>query len=360
MSYVYGLLSIALGLVLVVGLHEAGHALAARLFRVRIKRIAIGFGKPLWAKKSSGGIEWVWALWPLGGYVLLLNTRHHPVKPEDIPFCFDKKPVWQRIIILAAGAFANIVIAAGAFFIIHSVGFKSTMPVIADVKPNTIAAQAGLHKAERLLSISGQAVNSWREVSMTVMKNLGNKQVKITVVNREGEQKTTDLNLSRWDYNKNSNTVFKFIGIKPDLDKHHQSQIPGKSLQESLCLAMTQLYQLTTFYLILIKHLITGILPITVLLGPIGLFSEMIASFAHGLLVFVFFIGNLSLAVAVLNLLPIPGLDGGLIMYTLYEKIRGKPVSVAMELLLYRLALIAFFVFLIQLLMNDLQRYLQS
>lgn len=108
--------------------------------------------------------------------------------------------------------------------------------------------------------------------------------------------------------------------------------------------------------MMILKQLFTGAIPFSVLLGPIGIFAASVASLMQGIAVFLFFIATLSLAVAVINLLPIPGLDGGSIVYAIVEKIRGKPVSVPMELLLHRLVFIIFCVLLVHLLMNDLQR----
>jgi len=111
------------------------------------------------------------------------------------------------------------------------------------------------------------------------------------------------------------------------------------------------------FFLMVLKQLIIGAIPFSVLLGPIGLFAVSITSLSQGIVVFMFFIASLSTAVALVNLFPIPGLDGGSILYALIEKIRGKPLSVAMELLLYRLVVIVFALLLVHLLMNDLQRF---
>lgn len=360
MAFAQALLAIIVSLLIVVGLHEAGHAIAARLFGVRIKRIAIGFGKPLLKKKGKSGIEWVWGLWPLGGYVLLLNSRHQKIKPKEKPYCFDKKPIWQRIVILSAGALVNIAVAWVAFVVIYMAGYKSQLPVIAKVTPNSIAAQAGLKKHDEIVSISGTEVESWREIAMVIISNLGKKQVEITVSKPKGKYQERFINLSNWRYNREQNTLFAMIGIQPELDKSYRRKMGGLPFLKAAIKGVEKLFDLTFFYFSLLKLLLTGVLPLSVLLGPIGLFSEMIATFAKGSLIFLYFIGNLSLAVAVINLFPIPGLDGGSILYALLEKIRGKPLSVAMEILLHRLALIVMIVFLIQLLMNDLQRYVQG
>ena len=106
---VWSLLAIVLSLLIVVGLHEAGHAYAARIFNVNVTRISIGFGKPLFRWQGKNGCEWVWSLWPLGGYVRLLNTRIQPVSKKEITRCFDKKSVGARCLILLAGPAVNVV-----------------------------------------------------------------------------------------------------------------------------------------------------------------------------------------------------------------------------------------------------------
>src|SRR5438132_1294650 len=97
---ILALFAIVLTLILVVGFHEAGHAMAAKLFKVKIRRISIGFGKAIFTWKDRAGREWIWALWPLGGYVHLLNSRIEAIPESDFGLCFDKKPIWQRCIIL--------------------------------------------------------------------------------------------------------------------------------------------------------------------------------------------------------------------------------------------------------------------
>ena len=124
MVIVWAALAVILSVLLVVGVHEAGHALAARLFHITIKRISIGFGRPLFTWRTRSGVEWVWALWPLGGYVHLLNTRNTMVSPEDYAFCFDKKPIGTRCIVLLSGIFANLLMAWLALVLLYSVGYQ--------------------------------------------------------------------------------------------------------------------------------------------------------------------------------------------------------------------------------------------
>ena len=357
---IWALLAIVITLILVVGVHEAGHALAAKLFGVKIKRIAIGFGKPLLSYHDKSGREWVWALWPLGGYVHLLNSRIEPVPEKDYPsLCFDKKPIWQRCIILMSGALANLFMAWAALTLLFMLGSQQQKPLVQKVFSQSIASQAGLKARDRFVEIAGWKTSSWQEVGMSLVMVLGKKNVPVWVSNEEETLRKVNLDLSQWHY-KRKDTLLSALGIEAAPSQLSTYHAVGQSFQMAVRHAFEHILYLLTFFVMMLKQLFTGMIPFSVLLGPLGLFSASITSFLQGTAVFLSFIASLSLAVGFVNLFPIPGLDGGSIVYALLEKIRGKPVSVAVEVLLYRLAFIVFAMLLIQLFMNDLQRYLMS
>ena len=360
MIYVLSLLAIVLSLLLVVGIHEAGHAGAAYYFKIKIKIISIGFGRALFRWKDKAGRQWVWALWPLGGYVQLLNSRIEPVAKKDYSVAFDKKPVWVRCIVLLSGALANIVIAWLALVFMLMLGFEQTSPTIATIKGSSVASVAGLKDGDRLISIAGQNVMSWQEAGMQLIMALGRDSVVMEVGNKAGHTQQVQLDLKQWRYSPAKETLLATLGIEPNISSKARYAVRGLSLLPACQQAFIQLMQISYFFLVVLKQLLTGIIPFGLLLGPLGALSLMAHSFLQGMAVFLYFIANFSLAVALINLLPIPGLDGGSIIYALIEKIRGKPVSIAMEVLIHRLLLIAFFVLLIQLVLNDLGRWLHQ
>lgn len=351
-----GLLALILTLILVVGLHELGHALAANVFGVKIQRISIGFGKPILRWQDKKDREWVWATWPLGGYVKLLNSRIDAVNPTDYPFCFDKQAAWRRVVILLAGGIANFIVALVSLTLFNMLGHQETLPIIQEVRPNSVASTAGLAINDRFLSVDNWSTESIQEVASVFIMNLGKPDVVATVTNSNNTVRQVHLNLKH-NTEKNSKALLEFVGISFGKLNQTKQLIPPKPFFKAFKQAINTSFRILYFLMVTLKQLIVKAIPFSFLLGPISFISLSIASFKHGVAAFLYFIASLNLTVGLVNLFPIPSLDGGSIIFTLLEKIRGKPISIPLEILLYRLVLIAFCVFLIQLMVNDLQRY---
>src|SRR5262245_11922974 len=133
-----------LAVFIVILLHEAGHFGVAKLFGVKILRFSIGFGKPLWSYHSRSGTEYVIAMLPLGGYVKMLDDREFHVSSTDAQSAYNRQPLLVRMAIVLAGPVTNFLLAILVFWIIFLQGVSYFKPVIAQVKPDSIAARAGL------------------------------------------------------------------------------------------------------------------------------------------------------------------------------------------------------------------------
>ncbi|HAU1320721.1 TPA: peptidase [Legionella pneumophila] len=354
---IMALLAIILTLILVIGIHELGHTLAARLFQVKISKISIGFGKPLIQWQTQSGCNWIWAMWPLGGYVQLLNSRISPVKPQENAYCFDKKPVWIRVVILLSGAIANLVTAWIALVLVFYIGISYKLPQIQSVKPDSLAAKTGIQAGDQWVAVESYPTDSWQGVGMQLVIHWGQKDVQIVLRQANQQLKKLSLDLSQIEFTSKDGSLLESMGIKPDLSAV-SSLKRYPSLLASMQKAFDEIIHTMYFFIMILKQLFLGVIPFSILLGPLAIFSVSVASLTQGVIVFLLFIATLSLAVALVNLFPIPGLDGGSILYSVIEKIRGKPISVAMEVLLHRLMVILFCVLLVHLLMNDLNRYL--
>src|SRR5690606_5789332 len=147
---------------LLVTFHEFGHFWVARRCGVKVHRFSIGFGRPLWTRVGRDGTEYVLAAIPLGGYVSMLDERAEDVAPELAQAALNRKPVWQKIAIAAAGPLANVLLALVVYWAMFVVGKPDFQPVLGT--PGGIAAEAGLRAGMRVQSVDGAAVDTWSEV----------------------------------------------------------------------------------------------------------------------------------------------------------------------------------------------------
>lgn len=175
-SSLYTLLSFAFALGVIIVVHEAGHLLVAKAFGVRVMTFSVGFGKRLWGFQR-GETEYRVSAVPLGGYVRLGGESPEDVDPTD-PREFLNKPRWQSVLVYLAGPAANVVLAILVFSVVFMVGievmsFPDMPPLIGGVEASSSAAQAGLQRGDRILSVNGEKVESWQDVLLTVMGSPG-------------------------------------------------------------------------------------------------------------------------------------------------------------------------------------------
>jgi len=187
MNYLTGslltLLSFAFALGVIIVVHEAGHLLMAKAFGVRVLTFSVGFGKKLWGIKR-GETEYRLSAVPLGGYVRLGGESPEDVDPAD-PREFLNKPRWQRVLVYLAGPAANIILAIAVFAIVFMIGIEvmnlPDMPaLIGNVEASSSAAQAGLQRGDKILTVKGEAVDNWQDVLLALMGS-PDKPVPLTV-----------------------------------------------------------------------------------------------------------------------------------------------------------------------------------
>lgn len=344
-------------LICVIGIHELGHFFAAKCFGVKTNKISLGFGKVLFSWQSKAGYKIDFCILPIGGRVNLLNNRVMPCSIKDYPYCFDKKPIWVRAIILMSGSVANFLLAFLALVLMLMISVKQHNVIIEQVIPNSNAAIAGLRSGDTITKISGHKIYFWRDVGQQIIMHLGQKKVPITMCSVDKVCHDSFINLDVWNKNNSDFSIFSVIGIKPLMNESAVTFVKGLAFLQAVYSAGVYFWELMIFFGVMIKQILVGNIPFAALLGPFKFFAAIIDSLRQGFSIFLYFIGSFSLAMGIANLLPIPTLDGGYILYGFLEKIRGKPLTVAMELLIYRLVTIAFFVFFVQLIVNDLHYY---
>jgi regulator of sigma E protease len=188
-------LIVALGVL--ITFHEFGHYWVARRCGVKVLRFSVGFGKPLWMRRDKRGTEWVIAAIPLGGYVKMLDEREGDVDPAELDHAFNRKTVWQRIAIVAAGPFANLILCIFFFWAMFVIGRPDYAPVIGHV--SAAAAESGLRRGDTLLQVGERETPTWTEAFGALLTAAIDRAPDVNVKIRDAQGQTAErhLNLSR-------------------------------------------------------------------------------------------------------------------------------------------------------------------
>ena len=325
-------------ILVVVFIHEYGHYYFAKKYGVGVTDFSIGFGKEIFGWNDKSGTRWKICWIPLGGYVKFFGDRNvfsqsdqekilKKYSLEDQKKLFVLKPLYQRALIVAAGPFANFLLAILIFFSIYTfVGKDFTPAVINEVQKDSPAMQAGLKKDDVIISIDGNKVNSIMEVSKFItMSTTPFIDFTISRSNQEILFKVKP-NLTLSDDGLGNKVNKKIVGIKlgPYNDTiNHVKLGPTKALYYSV----KEVYFVSTSSLKYLVSIIAGSGDSSQLGGPIRIakVTGQVAQF--GILPFLSIMAYISISLGLINLFPIPLLDGGHLMFYGFEKVLGKPLS---------------------------------
>ncbi|QHB17645.1 RIP metalloprotease RseP [Mannheimia pernigra] len=201
-----------------VFVHEYGHFWAARKCGVKVTRFSIGFGKVLFKKTDKHGTEFAFSLIPLGGYVQMWNGEQGvDATPEQ---SLAKKSVLQRAFIIFAGPAANFIFAILAYWVVFVSGIPTIKPVIGEVLPNTIAAQAKLPTELEITKINNQNIQDWESASLALVGSVGNKNVQLEGRFYDSQAvQHYELDLSNWKIDSTKENPLTVLGIRPKSTK---------------------------------------------------------------------------------------------------------------------------------------------
>ncbi len=363
MSYIIPFLIL---ITIVVFIHEYGHYYFAKKYGVGITDFSIGFGKEILSWNDKSGTCWKICWIPLGGYVKFFGDRNvfseseqleviNKYNQEDREKLFILKPLHQRAIIVAAGPFANFVLAILIFAIINmTVGKDMTPAVISEVQENSPAFVAGMKKNDRILSIDDNKVESVLQVS-TFINTSTSETIEFLIL--RNDQETSILVKPKLVDGKDSlgNSAKKrIIGIKlSPLNNEFKKQPLGPS--KAIYYSVKEVWFVIVTSLNYLGKMIVGSADSSQLGGPIRIAKITGQISEHGLIPFFSIMAYISVSLGLINLFPIPMLDGGHLMFYLIEKILGRPLSQKTQEGFFRIGLFLLLSLMIFVTFNDLK-----
>ncbi|MGP3593549.1 sigma E protease regulator RseP [Vagococcus sp. WN89Y] len=447
LSILWNLAAFIIALGVLITVHEFGHFWVARRCGVRVERFSIGFGKALWRRYDKHGTEFVIALIPLGGYVKMLDERVEPVAPEMRHSAFNNKTVGQRAAVIAAGPIANFLFAIFAYWLVFIIGVPGIRPVVGEITPNSIAANAQIAPGTELKAIDGIETPDWDAVRLQLVSKIGDSQATVSVApfgSNARQQKVLDLR--DWSFEPDKDDPVMSLGIRPraaqlepvlaevqpgsaaskaglqagdrivKVDGQQLTQWmtfvtlvrdnPGTSLaleveRQGVPLSLTLIpdtkpgkkaegfagvvpkiiplpdeyktvrqygpfsaiveatdktWQLMKLTVSMLGKLITGDVKLNNLSGPISIAQGAGMSAEFGLIYYLMFLALISVNLGIINLFPLPVLDGGHLLFLAIEKLKGGPVSERVQDFSYRIGAILLVLLMGLALFNDFSR----
>lgn len=440
----WSVLSFIVVIAVLVFVHEYGHFWAARKCGVLVQRFSIGFGKVLWRRTDKQGTEFAISLIPLGGYVKMLDERNETVPDNLKERAFGSKTVGQRAFIIAAGPLANFLFAILAYWSVYLLGLPIVKPVIANVAPHSLVAQAGIEPNYLIEAVDGVETPDWESINLQLATKIGNPSVKLKLRQFDSDYTVTKtVNLQHWQYDPEKQSAFGALGIEPVraiIENTLQKVIPdspaalaglqagdkivavnGKTvnwqelvtiIRESqdqkikflverdglekivvvqpklnekgqpvigivpvfkplaqeyrttlkygilpaFTLAVEKVKQLSWTTIQVIGKLFTGDISVKNLSGPISIAQGAGISSSIGLVYYLSFMALISINLGIMNLFPLPILDGGHLIFLGVEAITKKAVSEQIQGIAYRIGAILLLALTLLALFNDVTR----
>ena len=444
-NLLYTLAAFALALGILIVVHELGHYLVARLCGVKVLRFSVGFGRPLYSKRlGEDRTEWAISVFPIGGYVKMLDEREGEVSPVELHRAFNRQSVYRRIAIVLAGPIANLVLATLLYWALFMHGIPGMKPVIGPVKAGTAAAQAGFRTGEEILDVDHSAVKTWDDVRWILIRHAMKKgeidisaktgsgiilhRLDLAHADIENQNFLESLGFERSEFvvpavigevmqggpaakaglevgdkilsldGKPVKTWEEMAGfIRKNLDKPVALKMERRGKRLALTVfpeiatenglaigkigvgakieqmdelftvvryppvtafqhAFDKTWETSGFTLKMLGEMVLGKVSVKNIGGPVTIADYAGQSARIGPLAFLSFLAVISISLGVLNLLPVPVLDGGHLMYYMAEIIRGRPLPDKALEIGQQVGLILLFSLMALAIYNDLHR----
>ncbi|MBL7210853.1 MAG: RIP metalloprotease RseP [Desulfobacteraceae bacterium] len=357
--FLYYILPFVIVLGILIFFHELGHFLVAKYFGVGVLKFSLGFGPKLVGKKI-GETEYLISVFPLGGYVKMLgedgDETDEPLSPEEKMKSFSNKHVLKRIAIVAAGPIFNLLLALVIFCGFYLVAGTQVMTSeVGQVRTGSPAEKAGLSKGDVIVAVDGKPLETWTEIKGVVQESAG-KPLEFTV-KREGDllvlTVVPEISVAKNIFGEEVKSAL--IGIVAAGKFKEVILGPWDSLKEGL----RKTWEITRLTCLTIVKLFQRVVSIKTLGGPI-LIGQMTGQLAQENWVYLFpFMAVISINLGILNLLPIPILDGGFIIFLLIELVSRKPLNVKKREMAQKVGIFLLAVLMAVVIYNDVVRLIK-
>lgn len=319
---------------LLIFVHELGHFMAAKACGVKVNEFALGMG-PAFFKKQKGETLYSLRILPIGGFCAMEGEDEE----SDDDRAFNKKPAWKRAIIVVAGAAMNLLLCMLILIIISMCTgtMTTTINKVADASP---AANAGLRSGDEIMDIDGKPVEEWVDITTYINEAQGQARINI----KRGEKRMSLVSeLSQSEDGR------QIIGIEPM--RTHNPFIAIKAGTIGTW-NMTKLMGKT------IKQLFTGEVSTKELTGPVGIVYAVNDTVRYGITYLLYLTALISLNLAIVNMLPLPALDGGRFLFIIIRQFTGRAINDDMEGKIHFVGLMLLFVLMIYVTWNDIFRFI--
>jgi regulator of sigma E protease len=355
--FLYYILPFVFVLGILISFHELGHFLVAKYFGVKVLKFSLGFG-PKIAGKKIGETEYLVSIIPLGGYVKMLGENEDDdqidgLTPEDEARTFNSQHVLKRMAIVGAGPLFNIFLALFIFCTFYAIaGNKVMTPEIGQVRAESPADRAGLLKGDTIVAIGDRPIGEWEEIKEVVQSSDGHS-LEMTV--KRGERFITVNVVPEESVVSNifgEEVKSALIGIVSAGNLKTVRLGPIAAVEEGL----SKTWEVVELTILTIVKLFQRVIPIKTIGGPI-LIGQMTGQLAQESLSYLFpFMAVISVNLGILNLLPVPILDGGLIFFLLLELVIGKPLSIRKREWAQKVGLFLLITLMVVVIYNDVLR----
>ena len=334
-------------LAILVLVHELGHFVAARLIGIPVHEFSLGFGRRLYSTKKNG-VEYSLRMIPLGGFVRMAGEESGDMEHPD---GFNNRKPWEKIAVSFSGPFMNIVLAVFIFiytFAVIGVAQPVNEAVVGQVIKDKPAYTEGLKTNDRILSVNGTNINNWDQFVNTIKDNPVGTSLQVKI-DRNGVVSTVTMKSIA-----DESTGNPVIGVLPRFDFARQG------ILQAVKLGFIQTYQMTLLLLSSLGMLFTGAASASDLAGPVGI-TNMVGEAARGGIVYLLmFSAFLSINLGIVNLLPIPALDGSRMVFAVVEAVRRKPMDPEKEGFIHWVGFLFLMLIIIFATYNDIVRLIKG